>query len=151
MIGWQQWSYWNRDPCCERQNEGLVFDPALPPTGENVKYGKLRLSARPHPDAVAGTPLSYWFRPGKRIFGLEFSTRRPEGRTRFASGSTTVVTVPRRHYRDGYRVSVRGARVVSKSGARVLRIRSCRRSGTVRLRVTPGRTPRSALECGSRD
>src|SRR5690349_24256469 len=34
-------SWWNRDPCCEVPDEGVIDDPANPPTPEHLDEPKL--------------------------------------------------------------------------------------------------------------
>jgi endoglycosylceramidase len=141
MVGWAYWAYCGcADPTgsVPPDLEALVLDPARPPRGANLKRAKLRLLARPYPSLVSGTPRSFRFRPASGRFALRYSTRRAGLRTRFKAGSVTEVVVPRVQYPRGYRVSVRGARVVSRTGARVLRLESCSDAGDVSVRVTRG-------------
>jgi endoglycosylceramidase len=146
-VGWTHWAYWNQDPCCPRPVEGLLLDIHKPPVGTNVKRAKLLLTARPYPALVSGTPRSFRFRSRTRTFTLRYSTRRPGRRKRFRAGSITSVVVPRLQYPRGYRALVKGARVVSRPQARVLRVAACPGAKQVKLRVTRGRTPRTSRRC----
>lgn len=138
-VSWQQWAYWNADPVVGAQPiQGLIRDIARPPEGDNVKQDKLRLSARPYPQAVAGTPLAYDFDEGPAVFDLRYSTARADGQGRFGPGSVTEVFVPALHYPDGYGAAVRGGHVTSMPGARVLRVKSCPAAREITLRVTRG-------------
>jgi len=137
MVSWQYWAYWNRDPCCERPEEGLVHELARPPDADNVKQDKLDVLARPFPHAVAGTPERYRFDPGTGAFDLLYSTGRPGG-GRFEAGAESEVFLPPRHYGAGYEVEVEGAEVVSEPGAPRLLLRSVRGAGRVALRILPG-------------
>ena len=65
--------------------------------------------ARPYPQAVAGTPLSFSFDRPERRFELVYTTRRASGKGRFRRGLTDVF-IPKLHYRRGYRASVNGRR-----------------------------------------
>ena len=139
MVSWQWWHYCNcEDPTTSGagDRQALVSDPAKPPRGENLLREKLALVERPYPQAVAGTPLSYGFGPDARRFELAYSTAAPAG-GRLPREVPTEVFVPRLHYRGGYSVRVRGARVVSEPGARVLKLRRARGATTVEVAVTP--------------
>ena len=142
MISWQQWHYCGcDDPTTTAdpvRTQALVDDPSKPPSGGNLDRGKLRISARPYPQAVAGTPEAFDFAYDTRRFDLRYSTARAAGDGRFPRESETEVFVPRLHFGDGYRAVADGARVASAPGAAVLRLRSCPRAERVTVRVTPG-------------
>lgn len=142
MISWQQWHYCACDDptttAMPTASQAIVKDPAKPPSGGNVNSAKLAVSHRAYPQAVSGTPLAFDFDRGAKRFDLRYSTRRADGKGRFAVGSRSEVFVPRLHFGDGYRVDVDGARVVSDSGAQTLRLKSCPGAATVTLRVTAG-------------
>ena len=108
----------------------LIVDPSQPPTADNLKQAKLDVLARPYPRAVAGTPVSYAFHAdtAERLFEFDYEAD-PAIRAR------TEVFVPLRQYPSGYEAVVSGpARLVSKPGARVLRIRAAA-AGAVHLEV----------------
>ena len=131
MMSWQYWSYFNRDPCCERPHEGIVHDLSQPPVGDNIKRPKLDVLVRPYPRAVAGTPTSFRFHSDRedRLFELAYKTDR-------SIKAPTEIFVPRRHYRGGYQVTVTGpAKVISKPRARLLRLRT-KGPGTVQVKIT---------------
>ncbi len=48
-VGWQYWAWWNRDPCCTRPDEGVIDDPANPPTPAHLKEAKLDVHGAPVP------------------------------------------------------------------------------------------------------
>jgi endoglycosylceramidase len=130
MMSWQYWSWWNRDPCCEQGEEGIVYDPAQPPAGDNLKQPKLDILVRPYPRAVAGVPISYTFHADAddRLFELVYEADPT------VKGPTEVF-VPARHYPGGYDVAVTGpARVVSRPGSGVLRLRGTG-DGEVRVQI----------------
>jgi endoglycosylceramidase len=135
MIGWQEWHYC---PCADPTTTGpgtqqaLVVDPAKPPRGANVETAKLALLARPHPEAIAGTPTLIRSDPASHRFTLRYTTRRPSGRGRVGRRAVTRIVVPRLQYPHGYRVRVRGGRVRSRRNARILRVSARRRQ-----RVSP--------------
>ena len=138
LMSWQQWHYCEcDDPTTAGSGvQSVVKDPREPPRGENVNRGKLRVSARPYPQAVAGTPLEWDFDLDSRRFELRYSTAAPTG-GRLPRRVLTRVFVPRIHYRAGYRVQVDGADPVSSPGARVLLLRRTRGAAEVLLTLTP--------------
>jgi endoglycosylceramidase len=142
MIGWQQWHYCAcDDPTTSGPGvQAVVGDAAQPPTGANVNVEKLRVSSRPYPQAVAGTPQSFGFDYDTKEFQLGYSTARADGSGNFPAGSRTEVFIPRLHYPDGYAVDVKGAQVISAPGSSLLTLESCG-TGPVTVRVTPSGGP----------
>jgi endoglycosylceramidase len=136
MVSWQYWAYFNRDPCCERPEEGLVRDLSRPPTADNIKQEKLDVLARPYPRAVAGMPRSFGFDRGSGVFELTYSTRAPGGRSA-VEGPQTEIFLPERHYGQGYRVGASGAEVVSGPEERLLRLVAQPGDRSVGVRVVP--------------
>ena len=62
MVSWQYWHYCQcEDPTTSGvgPTQALVVDPRKPPSGSNLKADKLKVLARPYPQAVAGTPTGY--------------------------------------------------------------------------------------------
>jgi endoglycosylceramidase len=109
MVSWQEWHYCGcSDPTTQGPGDvqALVKDPARPPRGANVFWDKLRALARPYPQAIAGTPRWFSFRPDTRRFQLVYETRRPDGRR---SNGLTDVFLPWIQYPDGYRARAQGA------------------------------------------
>ena len=136
LMPWTEWAYCGcEDPTgsIPPATEGLVLDPSKPPTGANVKAEKLAILARPHPDAVAGTPLSL----ASSGYRFAWSTARAGGHGRFPAGSLTTYFVP--GLRSGYTVSVRGGRAVSKANAKLLQVESLPGAKRVSFRIS-GRT-----------
>jgi len=139
MVGWQEWHYCACDEPTSQAApdvQAIVIDPKLPPRGDNLKRGKLKVLSRPYPQVVAGTPEEWQFDPDEHTFSLKYKTKRASGKGRFKRGLTDVF-VPRLHYRDGYRVEVHGARVESRPDAKHLLLRGGRRAGTVSVSVSP--------------
>jgi endoglycosylceramidase len=137
-VGWIEWAYCGcSDPTgsVPPDDEALVVDPARVPAGANVRTRKLAVLARPEPRAVAGTPLAWAFDVRRRRFTLAWATR-PPGGARLRS-HTTEVSVPRLQYPRGYRVRVRGGRVVSPAGSRLLRVRAAPGARRVSLMLLP--------------
>ncbi len=94
-----------------------------------VKEPKVLTLARPYPQKIAGTDPEWEFDPDARRF--EF-TYRPRSRRR-----TVVQTNARLQYPDGYRATVKGARVVSRAEARKLRLKPRRGATRVALTLEP--------------
>jgi endoglycosylceramidase len=111
--------------------EALV-DPALSDPANGDRAALLRAYARPFAQAVAGTPTAMGFDARDGTMRLAYATRLPNGR-RADLGLDTVVAIPQVNYPQGYRVEVRGARVVSAPGAAHLRLRN--RTGAVAVTV----------------
>ncbi len=139
LMSWQQWHYCEcDDPTTAGSGvQSVVVNPHKPPRGENLNRDKLLASARPYPQVVAGTPLSYGFDHDSRTFELIYSTTTPDGRTLRRRGAGTRVVLPRIQYPDGYRSQVTGARVISRPRAKLLRLRRDRGASEVTLTVTP--------------
>ena len=158
LMPWIEWAYCGcQDPTgsIPPSVEALVLDPSRAPIGANLKAAKLRVLARPHPLAVAGTPLALNFDSARRSVSFSWSTSRPTGKGSFRAGSCTAVVLPPVIYPRGYRVSVSGARVASKRSAGLLELDSLPGAKRISLRVTPtahGRTsaPGSASGCRAR-
>jgi endoglycosylceramidase len=140
-TGWLYWAYCGcHDPTTTGPGsaQALVLDPRKPPVGGNVEHAKLRVLAVPHPLAVSGTPTRYRFDRSARVFTLRYDTSRVGARPgRFHAGARTTAAVPRVAYPHGYRVRVRGARVLSPPGARTLRLAARRGATEIRVRITP--------------
>jgi endoglycosylceramidase len=135
------WQYWHYCDCADPTTSGpgvqaLVIDPSKPPHGANVKRDKLRVLARPYPRAVAGTPRELDFDPETRSLRLVYSTRTPSG-DRLPRRIESEVFLPAIQYPDGYAVDVRGARVTSEPGTRVLRLERRRKASSVTVVVGP--------------
>ncbi len=134
MVGWQYWAWWSTDPCCARPEEGIIDDPASPPTPDHLAQDKLDVLTRPYPRAVAGTPRSWHWDADAARFELAFSTD-PVGPA-LAPAAVTEVWVGDRHFPDGYEVvDLTGGRVVSAPDAEVLQVRTAPRGA----RGGPGR------------
>jgi len=149
-ISWTYWAYCGcGDPTgsIPPEVEGLVLDPAQPPTGANVKTAKLLALAVPYASVTAGTPRRWSYDSATHAFRYVFKTK-PAGKgRRFAEGSITTLQLPAIQYPAGYRPRVAGARVLSKPRARVLRLAQCGRAKTVKVSVAPGEFRAAARKC----
>ncbi len=139
MLSWQWWHYCGcDDPTTSGpgDTQALVHNPKRPPGGANVFHQKLAALERPYPQAIAGTPKAFAYDTASGNFTLRYTTRAPAGR-RLPRRITTVVYVPRSHYRHGYAIHLTGARTISKPGARYLILKRSRDARSVRLTVAP--------------
>jgi len=140
LISWQYWHYCNcEDPTTSGSGgkQSVVNEASQPPSGENLKVGKLEVLARPNPQAVAGTPTLWRFDRPTGAFELDYSTERASGGS-FDPSAETEVFIPERHYTRGYDVEVKGGEPVSAPNERVLRVRACSGRAEVQIRVRPG-------------
>jgi len=111
-MSWMEWSYCKCDDQTQAApDNGLVFDPKLPPTGSNVDAGQLAALDEPYPQAIAGDSPSYGYDPATNRFTLTYRPR---------EGDTVVYTSPL-HYPSGYKATVTGAKAVRKGSRLILR------------------------------
>jgi endoglycosylceramidase len=149
MVSWEYWHYCEcADPTTAGSGvQAVVIDPSQPPTGANVKQGKLAVLSEPYPQVIAGTPTAYSFDPTSGVFRLTYATRAPGGK-RFARRTKkhskralkrrqTEIYLGRLHYPTGYRASVRGGGILSKPKAERLRVVACRGRRNVTVLVGP--------------
>jgi endoglycosylceramidase len=151
MVPWLEWAYCGcSDPTTSGPGaqQAIVLDPAKPPRGANLNLPTLRTLVEPYPQVIAGTPLSWGFAPSSRTFTLRYSTARADRHGRFAAGSVSEIATPALVYGGRYRAVVAGGVVISRLGAGVLRVASCRRAQTVSVTVTP-RAARARASHGS--
>jgi endoglycosylceramidase len=138
LIGWTEWAYTGQNDITTSasppSSESLVYNPELPPTGDNVNTANLVTLAQPYPQVVAGTPNSWSFDNG--TFQFSYSTERVDGTGDFAAGSQTEISVPAVEYPHGYQVSVTGGHVVSAANAPELVIESNGGANTVTVTVS---------------
>ena len=118
MLSWLRWSYANL-PARPGDPPGIVRDPGRPASGDNVDEPRLRALDAPHPRIVAGTPSGWSLDPVTGTFTVGWSTTLPDGRP---AGETAVseVWLGRRQYPDGFRLTLTGARVVTRTADRIV-------------------------------
>jgi endoglycosylceramidase len=146
------WEYWHYCECQDPTTTGtgtqaIVVDPNQPPAGSNLKQAKLDVLSQPYPQLVAGTPQGWSFDPATRIFRLTYSTKGPNGKKfdrrlrkpskRALKKRRSEIFLGRARYPSGYAVSVRGAAIVSKPKAGVLRLVACPGKRNVAVTVGP--------------
>jgi endoglycosylceramidase len=140
MVGWQEWHYCGcEDPTTtgSGDKQAIVLDPAKPPKGDNLQTGALEVLTRPHPRAVAGTPTAYDFDDASGVFTLAWTPARAGGKGRFGPKAVTEVRIPRRQYPHGYTAKAKGARLLSKPGAPMLRLAARRGANQAEITVRP--------------
>lgn len=140
LISWAMWAYTGVGDITTTgsgNDEALVYDPALPPTGDNVNTSSLQTLAAPYPQVISGTPKAWSFKDG--TFTFSYSTAKVDGAGSFRTGSLTTISVPAIEYPNGYTVSVTGGHVTSAADARQLVV-AADGASTVDVVVTP-RTP----------
>jgi endoglycosylceramidase len=138
LNGWTEWAYSGVGDITTAGNtnsEALVYNPALPPTGDNVNTANLTTLAEPYPQTISGTPNSFSFKNG--IFTFSYSTQKADGSGSFPAGAQTDISMPAIEFPNGYQVSVTGGQVVSAPNAPVLVITSNDGASTVNVVVSP--------------
>jgi endoglycosylceramidase len=138
LNGWTEWAYsgvGDITTAGDTNSEALVYNPALPPTGDNVNTANLTTLAEPYPRTISGTPNAFSFNNG--IFTFSYSTQKADGSGSFPAGAQTDISVPAIVFPNGYQVSVTGGQVVSAPNAPVLVITSNDGASTVNVVVSP--------------
>ncbi|WP_235435835.1 cellulase family glycosylhydrolase [Mycobacterium sp. EPa45] len=138
QISWTNWAYTGVGEITSSggpREQSLVYDPALPPVGDNVNSGNLQVLSRPYPTTIAGTPRG-WQTADDGSFRFSYTTEKVDGSGAFAAGSQTVISTPAVQYPHGYQVSVTGGYVVSPPNASRLVIESDSDATVVSVIVT---------------
>lgn len=146
QIGWADWAYsgiGEITSSASPSDQSLVYDPSLPPTGDNVNTSNLQVLSKPYPQVVSGTPKG-WTVDDDGTFRFTYSTERVDGTGTFAAGSQTIISTPAVQYPDGYEVVVTGGHVVSTPNDAKLVIASDPGATVVTVTVTG-----NAAEVGS--
>ena len=71
-----------------------------------------------------------------RTYQATWTAKRVAGDGDFAAGSVSEIAVPAIHYPNGYKVEVKGAKVISKAGDTRLQVSSTG-EGPVSVTITP--------------
>lgn len=131
MMPWMYWSY-------TRHIVALASDGTLlAPTDPNVNKPLVDALARPYPQLVSGTPLSWSFDPSTKVFTMRYSTSRADGGGSFSAGPETDVAVPAVQYPNGYGVAVEGGTVRSMPGDALLKVSACPGASLVTVTISP--------------
>jgi endoglycosylceramidase len=138
MVPWTYWSYCTCNDPTGSSDEGMVLDPSKPKTAANLRPSVVDSIVEPYPQVIAGTPVSWGFDRSTGRFRFRYRTARASGRGSFRPGAVTEISAPALVSPHGYAVHATGAAIVSKAGARVLRIASCRRAKRITVTVTRG-------------
>lgn len=137
LMSWAEWAYSGSGDITTSGSllpESLVYDPKVPPTGDNVNTKTLTNLAAPYPQLISGTPKAWTWKNG--TFTFSYTTEKVDGSGSFDDGSQTVISVPQVEFPNGYTVSVTGGQVVSGTNAASLVIVSDGTAGTVKVVVT---------------
>jgi endoglycosylceramidase len=138
-IGWTEWAFTGQGDATATgssvNDEALVYDPDLPPTGDNVNTATLQTLAEPYAQTISGSPDSSSFTNG--VFQFSYSTQEADGLGNFPAGSQTTISVPTVEFPDGYTVAVTGGEVVSAPNATELIIESNSGASTITITVSP--------------
>jgi len=127
LVPWMFWTY----------DEAIIGDLQQPAGPDNLRSREaFDALVRPYPIATTGTPTEIVFDPTQKTFGFAYDTAAPDG-VHYASHALTVVSVPRRHYPDGYEVQVEGAVVTSAPDAPLLTLRNLPDVRRVSVHVAP--------------
>ncbi|HUO39623.1 MAG TPA: cellulase family glycosylhydrolase [Mycobacterium sp.] len=138
QMSWTEWAYTGQGDITTSasalSSEALVYNPELPPVGDNVNTTTLATLAAPYPQVISGTPNSWSFANG--TFQFSYSTEKADGSGSFPAGSQTIISVPTVEFPNGYQVSVTGGQVVSAPNAPQLVIASDAGATTIDVDVS---------------
>ncbi len=140
MLPWMEYEYCSCNEAGVPLNDAqtLIDDENKPPSGENLNTHTLEALVEPYPQVVSGTPISWGFDRASRTFTLRYSTLAADGTGPFAAGAVTQVAAPRLSFPTAYAAQVSGGKLVSRPGARVMKIASCAGAGEVTVKAAPG-------------
>ncbi len=127
LLPWIFWSF----------NSWMVHSLALPPSGSNLINSTVSALVQPYPLLVTGTPKSFSYNSSTRIMSATWSTQRPGG-GRYSYNTLSSIVVPSAVYPGGYRVTVSGAKVMSRPCAPSLLLANVKNATTVLVKVSPG-------------
>lgn len=134
LVPWMWWAY----------NENFVEDMSRPPTEDNLVGPIVDALVRPHPRAVAGTPIDLAYDLDQRVLRFRYSGDSVGGDP-FGAGAVTELQVAARTYPAGYRVEVTGGTVTSAPDATLLTVAADGR-GEVFVKLWPADQPEPSDE-----
>ena len=145
FTSWTVWAYYRNVPDpANCANQGLLINETKPGSEANAKQHKLDALVVPYPQAIAGTPLAYNYNRKTATMTLTYRPRAVPG-AKLSPVALTQVFIPAREYPNGYKLKVRGARIVSRPTWPWLELAAQRGASKVTFTVTPragGRTIR---------
>jgi endoglycosylceramidase len=127
LVGWAYWAWKHFDDPTGAIDEGLLRRDTGP---LRLKPDKARVLSRPYAQIVAGRPEGMDFDAATGTFELAYEV------VAGVRGDTVVYVPVAMHYPKGYRVTVRGARVVSRPNASSLVLRNLSGADSVTLTLT---------------
>jgi endoglycosylceramidase len=130
LVPWLFWAY----------DENLIAHRDQPMSDANAVASTADALVRPHPFAVAGTPLSHSYDLASRELRFTYATSAPDGR-RYPPRTETIFRVAPRSYPGGYAVRVSGGTVTSADNAAALVVVADAQSDTVSVTVSPAPAP----------
>lgn len=139
MLSWAEWTYYGKDPCCPRPQEGIIRDLRQPPEGRNIKHHKLRVLARPYPRAIAGTPLSWSYHPGTRVFRLRYSPVKVGSSVPFPRRVPTEIVLPPKVWAGRLQIHSTNAVTRTSQHGRTLLVLAKHRCAEVQVTIRPAR------------
>jgi endoglycosylceramidase len=130
LIPWMFWSY--------QEVVGITASGAYPtPPSASLHAGTVTALARPYPQLLSGTPVSYGYNTRSHAFTASYSTERADGHGSFGPNAISQFEVPKTAYPHGYDVTTAGGQVVSGSGDSLLLIAADPGARTVSVTLTP--------------
>jgi endoglycosylceramidase len=131
LIGWMDWSY----------DESIIADHSRPAGHDNLRNpAAFAALARPYALAVAGTPTRMAFDATTGRFDLTYTTARAGG-GQHAADTATLLSIPRQHYPNGFRIKLRGGRTGSSRCPGTVAVRARRGAQAVNVRLVPRTMP----------
>jgi len=139
LMPWIYWVFSGCDIACSPPGEAnIVLDEEKPPSAPgNVNVPIAAAVIRPHPVALAGTPLSISYDASAHVLRCEWSAERVDRRGRFQTGSSSTFAIPPLDFPSGYSVHVSGGQVRSSSDAATLVISQTGDAKVLTVTVSP--------------
>ena len=127
-----QFSTWPKELPGNPNNQGLVKNLHLPLKGSNVKWKLLGQLTRPYPQFVAGANVKFSVNPVTHRFDLSYVVEKIMPGIK---GNISVIYLPTSWGSRGYKFSIRGAKVISRSNCR-LKVKNQLKSHQVKISIS---------------